>query len=942
MKNSNRLMIADPSFEDWVGHHAPYDISILKAGDQAGVMVQIWAARVIDADISAYADRVSKIYTHSSWGKPYEIERPLENRIATFCRSLLRLQLPTRGYSKIKTRTAEVLWQSTGSFRYFLGYLVPPLLKRIIRHPGSCLVDFAPPVILDARKAWLLKIYVKTGRRSGIFFGTLIYAYKRLTPPFFKRLVSQPATWTSDLLPPIVVKMVRSVIAKISQSSSKIAYLPLLGKSREEYFETIRAVRKSKLAEGDILFSHMITGFNFLAWALIAKYCERRGLKTKILFRYPTSFLPEQRIDIKIAKLLYEQCAKAGLVEYYSDSQILSDNYREFLNAPVRTLPIPHLPIFDGMRERGPGENIRVVVLGNARAEKGFCEIVECLKLLQDSDERGFEFLIQTNNPDEEASTRLHDLDEITSIKITKHGVALTEKEYEEIVSNSDVVLAPYHAEIYGARTSGVLLEAIAAAKVAIVAEGTWLATELQENGAGIVVKNKSATSIARALVHVRDNFPQLRAEALTKAKNYRKKHGAENFLNCLLGRKKVPASAPLRALIVFPFSDFFEQNTGATVRSGLLCQYLLSEGVEVSVVLPMQNTAVIHPRLMGVNFYQYRENSTQVTGLKSIFIHRVNRGENYRSVWYTTRSHSNSDNIEFDRALNRALRANSVVLVDYPFDIENVKRVTRPYGNRISLTLHDLMGLFGATGALRSKALAIELAAAASCDRVVTVAKHESDFLESIGVANELIANPCVISWHSSKEAISEPTELRIEGSFALFVGSNHLPNIDAAIALKVVAKQLSDGGSQVKVVVAGSCLEAGGDEGFISLGKVSDESLRYLNENCSMFVCPLEGGTGASLKTIQAMGFSKIVLGTQDAFRGLNVTSLVNCIIEDNLNKYPRWIMEIEQNPKRFDSIGAHALDFAEKYDYRSVFRPQLAYIKQCAMSNDLVACH
>ncbi|OYT98113.1 MAG: hypothetical protein CFE40_12580 [Burkholderiales bacterium PBB1] len=933
MKNSDRLMIADPSFEDWVGHHAPYDISILKAGDQVGLTVQIWAARVIDVDISAYAGRVSKIYTHSAWGRPYAVKRPLENRITTFCGSLFNLQHAALGYSRIKNRSAEVLGRLVRPFRYFLGPWIPPLLKRMFWHPGSFLMDFAPPALLDARKAWLARIGKSTGRQCGMVVGTLVHAYKRLTPPFFKRLVSHPVAWTSDLLPPIVAKMARAAISRLSIISPQVAYLPLLGNSRQEYFETVRAVAKSKPREGLIVFSHMITGFNFLAWAMIAKYCERRGLRAKILFRYPTAFLPEHRADIKIGRLLYEQCSRGGMVEYYSDSQVLSDHYREFLNAPVQTLPIPHMPALKLKQERNADQAICVVVLGNARAEKGFCEIVDSIQLLQDSEEHGFEFVIQTNNPDEEAASRLSDLDAIAGIKIIKHQAALTEKEYEEILSGSDVVLAPYHAEVYGARTSGVLLEAIAAAKVAIVAEGTWLAAELRENGSGIIVENKSATSIAKALIHVRDNFTQLQAEALAKAKYYRQKHGAENFLSCLLGSNKLRAPGPLRALIVFPFSDFFEQSTGATVRSGLLCQYLLSEGVEVSVVLPMQSTKVVHPRLVGARFFQYRENPTETDGFKALLRNPWRQRENYRSIWYTARSHSNSKNIEFDRALNRALRPNSVVLVDYPFDIDNVRRATRSYGNRISLTLHDLMGIFGRKGALRSKALAIELAAAASCDRVVTVAKQESEFLKSIGVENELIPNPCVVPRRGTSEPFSEPMGFHIEGDFALFVGSNHLPNIDAAIALKAVAKQLSKGGSRVKIVVAGSCLEAGVDEGFVSLGKVSDEGLRYLNENCLMFVCPLEGGTGASLKTIQAMGFNKIVLGTRDAFRGLNITNLVNCIVEESLDEYPRWIMEVERDPERFGAIGSSARDFAEGYDYRSVFRPQLAYIRQCA---------
>jgi glycosyltransferase involved in cell wall biosynthesis len=933
MKKINRLIIADPSFEDWVGHHAPYDISILKAGDQAGMKVQIWAAKVIDADISAYADGISKIYSCSAWGQPYQLHTPLKSRVVTLYRSLFLFRPAPEVYDKLNFRAAKAFRQALRPIKYFVRNLVPPIVRRILLHPASSLVDFIPPVVLELRKSLLKKIEHTAGRRRNLLPALLVVIYKQLTPSFFKRLISNPVAWTKDLLPPIVTKLAQAALSKISKSSPRAAYFPLLGRSKTEYLETIRAVAKNKLKGDDILFSHMITGYNFLAWAVIAKYCEKKGIKTKILFRYPTSFIPEHRADIKMGRLLYEQCSKSGFVDYYSDSHILAEQYRDFLNAPVQTLPIPHLPTFDGSYKNELDRKINVVVLGNARAEKGFCEIIRSIKLLQDSGEQGLEFVIQTNNPDCDAAARMHELDEITDIKITKCGAALTEKEYAKVLSNSDVVLAPYHSEVYGARTSGVLLEAISASKIAIVVEHTWLATELQENGAGVIVKNKSATSIARALVHVRDNFSQLRAEALTKAKAYREKHGAENFLNCLIGKNKLLAPARLRALIVFPFSDFFEQSTGATVRSGLLCQYLLSEGVEVSVVLPLQSTNVIHPRLIGATFYKYGENPIQASGLKSMLMHPLSRKENYRSVWYTTRSDSNSDNIELDRALNRALRPDTVVLVDYPFDIENVRRVTRVYGNRISITLHDLMGLFGEKGALRSKALSIELAAAGSCDRVVTVAQHESDFLSSIGVENELIPNPCVITRQCTNEPFSETMGFRIDGRFALFVGSNHLPNNDAAIALKAVAKQLSDGGSRVKIVVAGSCLEAGLDEGFVSLGKVSDEGLRYLNENCSMFVCPLAGGTGASLKTIQAMGFNKIVLGTRDAFRGLNVTNLVNCIVEDNLDEYPRWIMEIDRDSGRFGSIGSRARDFAEEYDYRSVFKSQLEYIKRSA---------
>lgn len=920
MKKNNRLIIADPSFEDWVGHHAPYDIAVLKAGEIQGSSVQVWAAKIIDADVSSYEGNILKIYSTSAWGRIYGAKRPIATEIIGMYAAL---------DNRLRKPIARVSRSIVKPIVYVISQIVPPFVRRLIAQPAQGLIDFMPPVFSDALRTMYARTRASINKTNPDEPRVLVYLLRRLIPPFVKRMITRPGSWVRDLMPPFMTKIGAEAKERKFELIPKLAYVLFLKKSRSQYFETIGAIKKNNVNKGDTLFCHMVTGFNFLAWALIARFAQSRGIKVGVLFRYPVAFVPASRLDVRIALRIYEECAKSGCVSYYSDSKLLAEHYRGFLNAPVQTMPIPHLPDFQSKVLPMGGEKIVVAVLGNARAEKGFGDIVEAIKILAFKEGCKFEFHIQVNNPDEDAAPHVGNLYDVRSIEIHTYENALTEGEYASILERCQVVLAPYHAEVYEARTSGVLVEAIASAKIAIVTERTWLATELQEHGTGILVKNKSPECIAAALLHVQKNLQQLSENALVKANAYRQKHGGHNFLSCLLGSGKFETSDAHEALIVFPFPDFYEQKTGATIRTGLLCQYLISKGVQVSVVLPMQNIEKPHPRLDDVRFFRYHERHESRSYWRSLLGKQSLAGKEYRFSWYIGRSQGNLRNINFDRILNKALRPNTVVLVDYPFDVVNVKYMTRAYGNRICLTLLDLMGLFGTQEQLKSKALSLELKAARLSDRVVTVAKHESDFLKSLGIDNDLIPNPCVVSPEDSMTRIERPCGLKIQDKFVLFVGSNHLPNINAAIKLKALAKQLSETRTQVTVVIAGSCHEATAEDNFVSLGKVDDETLSYLNRNCLMVVCPLEDGTGASLKTIQAMGYEKIVLGTQDAFRGLNVTSLSNCIIEDDFTSYKIWITKIVASFQDYKHIESSAARFAESYDYRRVFNKYYDYI-------------
>jgi glycosyltransferase involved in cell wall biosynthesis len=152
-------------------------------------------------------------------------------------------------------------------------------------------------------------------------------------------------------------------------------------------------------------------------------------------------------------------------------------------------------------------------------------------------------------------------------------------------------------------------------------------------------------------------------------------------------------------------------------------------------------------------------------------------------------------------------------------------------------------------------------------------------------------------------------------------------LPNREAADAIEHLSAEISrtwplSDSERPFFIVAGCCKEKAREDGFSSLGFLSDSDLSALYAMSSLIIIPLASGTGASLKTIEAMAMGKVVVGTRIAFRGYPVTDGVDCIMEDNISRFPMRIAEALRDKDRMRSISAAAVRFAEDYDYRKVY--------------------
>jgi glycosyltransferase involved in cell wall biosynthesis len=260
--------------------------------------------------------------------------------------------------------------------------------------------------------------------------------------------------------------------------------------------------------------------------------------------------------------------------------------------------------------------------------------------------------------------------------------------------------------------------------------------------------------------------------------------------------------------------------------------------------------------------------------------------------------------------------------------------------GLPLIMTEHDRHAVL-CRNPLRHKIIdAWEKDAAGYADILVTVAPSEHEYFQKAGIKSILAPSTTDIiglkkrfmNMKQTAKAILREAGLNFE-SFMLFVGSSNDPNKDAKERIKELALQTGYKGLGWHFVIAGNCGYPHESTNNVHiLGQVSEELLCALYARCSIVVSPLSGGTGASVKTVEAMGIGRIVFGSTATFRGLRVTDGEECFIEDNLDNYlPRLeILLNHDSINLLQTVSKKAEKFAAVYDYRTCLKPYVDFLE------------
>lgn len=708
------------------------------------------------------------------------------------------------------------------------------------------------------------------------------------------------------------------------------------------YFKLREILHPRNIDSDTIVFCDMVCHNQVLAWGWWYQWVSHSSNpRLVLLYRYSSEWL-DYWLGQKLATYGFNllETVQSNQVCLCSDSDRLAKEYSRFTSLPIDVFPIPHtshiteIPLEKGFsNELWP---LRFVSLGDARDEKGFLEILEAIKILNQYNLLDkLEFTLQAHNNSQgiqSAVNTFYDLG-LTNVKFIEQP--LDTQDYYKLLHSAHVVLVPYWRSIYVSRTSGIFTEALAAGKPVIATQDTWMSDQLQEFGSGILCEDRDAYGLAKAITQVARNYEALAKLAEKRIPSWLAIHNPQNLANRILDPD---SSKRRRAIVFYPWGeDILARNTGASQRTGLMIDVIQEDFAQLTVLTygsryncfsnDVLYTFYHRPRLLAyllkLLHYFYKFGINVITRGRS-------SGEEFM-LWYHWLFRLDP---AFRRQMSSLIRHVDVVFLEYTFWASVIGPICQKNNVILILTAPDVLSKqIVRVDWLKKLILEEEIQALKRASHAVCVAENDAKEFKNHGV--EAIVIP-----HSAQlkaTGIQKPKSVILEcldfcdislphdKKLCIFVGSYFPANVEAAENIRSIAQEmlLSDFGNWIHFVIVGGCLQPDKLDNFTALGRVSARVLDAVYSVADLVLIPLLSGTGSSLKTIESMAYGKAMLGTTVGFRGYPVQSDFHCIINDSLDRYPQVIIQLLSDSKKLTYLGENARKFAESYEYKKVYK-------------------
>lgn len=249
----------------------------------------------------------------------------------------------------------------------------------------------------------------------------------------------------------------------------------LEGISRRRFRRDLERVLPASILSGDdVVLAQMLAPRHVLSWFewLLARPKARRPT---LVFHLGYDSRRFQAAAADIRNLSAVARREGARVRWVSDCADLAEDYAALFSEEVTS--VPHVVTLPKALSAASCRGVpRVVVLGNARRDKGFVEIVDLLEGLRPRLERGeMTFRIQGNDPDAGSREAVRRLAEARYPGVDLFMDPLPEASYWEELQNATIVLLPYRQAVYARRTSGVFCEALCLGKPTVTTAETWM-----------------------------------------------------------------------------------------------------------------------------------------------------------------------------------------------------------------------------------------------------------------------------------------------------------------------------------------------------------------------------------------------------------------------------------------------------------------------------------
>ena len=285
---------------------------------------------------------------------------------------------------------------------------------------------------------------------------------------------------------------------------------------REFFEDTARALDRFSAGDGDAVFYPTNTAGQIDGIASLVEQLGRWAIRHEILLRYSGNFYRGNVAARGFRRL--ENLAESKRVRVNSDSHRLAYELGAYTSLPIGVLPIPHTIEVgnDTPALKTVDRPLHLISLGSARGEKGLDEILQAVRLSADEPwGKRLRFTLQVNDPSSDVLSSISAFKANPDPRVALVTENLALGAYTDLLRAADGVLVPYHRDIYQARTSGVFLEASAAGKIVIATEDTWMSDLVDVYDHGLLIHDRSARDLVRALRELVENSASLAKRAL-------------------------------------------------------------------------------------------------------------------------------------------------------------------------------------------------------------------------------------------------------------------------------------------------------------------------------------------------------------------------------------------------------------------------------------------
>ena len=293
-------------------------------------------------------------------------------------------------------------------------------------------------------------------------------------------------------------------------------------------------------------------------------------------------------------------------------------------------------------------------------------------------------------------------------------------------------------------------------------------------------------------------------------------------------------------------------------------------------------------------------------------------------------------------RRVHELVGWSSIAFLECPFWGSVVRRACRKTKRNYLLTFEDVLSdLVTSNQWLRQRVSACERLASRDAAAVFSVSFHDQERFEANGIPTRVIPHgmetePTLphVDGEQIPPELQRLQEARSNGAIScLFIGSSLRCNLEAVEEIRKIAASLVNR-ADIRFVIAGACLPRGdyGDK-ITALGPVEEAILLQLYRLTDLVLAPLISGTGTSLKVLEAFIHGKPLLSTRVGVRGHPVQDGRDCIVCDDLERFPEIILALSGDPARRRKLGESGRQFVKAFDYRVVYQPYLAEIEKFA---------